>query len=75
MVRDCSQALASLSVLCRVSWRLNEITTEQVGLGTTLEVYIAVPPALGWNGLPANGLEAGLIEMILPPWNKMGVEA
>ncbi|BCH19600.1 hypothetical protein MesoLjLa_64510 (plasmid) [Mesorhizobium sp. L-2-11] len=38
-----------------VSWRLNEITAEQVGAGTTLEVYIAVPPALEWNGLPANG--------------------
>lgn len=74
MVRDCSQALASPSVLCMVRWRLNEITAEQVGAGTTLEVYIAVPPALGWNGLPDNGrrLEAGLIEMIRPPWNKMG---
>lgn len=38
-----------------VSWRLNEITAEQVGTGTTFEVYIAVPLALGWNGLPANG--------------------
>lgn len=55
MVRDCSQALVSPGVLCMVSWRLNEITAEQVGAGTTLEVYIAVPPALGWNGLPVNG--------------------
>jgi hypothetical protein len=60
-----------------VSWRRNEITAEQVGAGTTLEVYIAVPPALGWNGVRSTvaGLEAGLIEMIRPPWNKMGVEA
>lgn len=29
-----------------VNWLLNEITAEQLGAGTTLEVYIAVPPAL-----------------------------
>lgn len=34
------------------------------------------PPALEWNGLPivtAAGLEAGLIKMIQPPWNKAGI--
>jgi hypothetical protein len=56
VVRDCSQALASPSVLCMVRWRLNKITADQVGAGTTL----------------AASLEAGLIEMIRPPWNKMG---
>ncbi|GLS35088.1 hypothetical protein GCM10010869_06760 [Mesorhizobium tianshanense] len=54
MVRDCSQALASPSVLCMVSWWLNEITAEQMDARTTLEVYIAVPPALEWNGPPAS---------------------
>lgn len=75
MVRDCSQALASPSVLCMVRWRLNEITAEQVGAGTTL----TSPFRRRWGGTgsrsTAAGLEAGLIEMIRPPWNKMGVEA
>lgn len=61
----------------RTSQRINEIIGEHVGAGTVVEVYIAVPPALEWNGLPihtAAGLEAGLIEMIQPPWNKMGIK-
>lgn len=75
MVRDCSQALASLSVLCMVSW-LNEITAEQVGAGTTSR--FTSPFRRRWGGTAsrptAAGPEAGLIEMIRPPWNKMGVE-
>lgn len=62
----------------RTSQRINEIIASHVSAGTVVEVYIAVPPALEWNGLPihtAAGLEAGLIEMIQPPWNKMGVTA
>lgn len=58
------------------SIRINQIIAQHVGAGTVVEVYIAVPPALEWNGLPihsAAGLEAGLIEMIQPPWNKQGV--
>lgn len=60
----------------RTSQRINEIIAGHVSAGTVVEVYIAVPPALEWNGLPihtAAGLEAGLIDMIQPPWNKMGV--
>lgn len=38
MVRECSQPLASLSVLCVVGW-LNEITAEQVGAGTTSRLH------------------------------------
>lgn len=59
------------------SIRINHIIAEHVGAGTVVEVYIAVPPALEWNGLPvhsAAGLEAGLIELIQPPWNQMGVK-
>lgn len=60
----------------RTSQRINEIIVEHVAAGTIVEIYVAVPPALEWNGLPihaAAGLEAGLIEMIQPPWNLMGV--
>lgn len=59
------------------SIRINQIIAEHVGAGTVVEVYVAVPPALEWNGLPIHssaGLEAGLIDMIQPPWNKMGVK-
>lgn len=60
------------------SIRINQTIADLVAAGTIVEVYIAVPPQLEWNGLPihaAAGLEAGLIDMIQPPWNKMGVSA
>lgn len=60
----------------RTSHRINGILNEQIKAGVVVEIYGATPPALEWNGLPVNaaaGLEAGLIEMIKPPWNKMGV--
>jgi hypothetical protein len=40
-----------------------------------VEVLIAIPPALDWNGLPINaaaGLEMGLIKSIKPVWNILG---
>ncbi|ESY01398.1 GIY-YIG nuclease family protein [Mesorhizobium sp. LNJC405B00] len=61
----------------KTSARVNQVINEHVTAGTVVEIYIAMPPALEWNGLPvitAAGLEAGLIKMIQPPWNKMGVE-
>ncbi|MET2829799.1 GIY-YIG nuclease family protein [Mesorhizobium shangrilense] len=61
----------------KTSARVNQIINEHITAGMVVEVYIAMPPALEWNGLPvitAAGLEAGLIKMIQPPWNKMGVE-
>jgi hypothetical protein len=60
----------------RTSQRINDIIKEHAGAGAVVEIYLAVPPALEWNGLPINtaaGLEAGLIEMIQPEWNKMGI--
>ncbi|MBI1651389.1 GIY-YIG nuclease family protein [Hyphomicrobium sulfonivorans] len=60
----------------RTSARVNQIINEHVAAGTVVEVYVATPPALQWNGLPvvtAAGLEAGLIKMIQPPWNKAGM--
>lgn len=62
----------------RTSLRLNEIIVQHLSGGFAVEIYIAVLPALEWNGLPihtAAGLEAGLIDMIQPAWNKMGVMA
>lgn len=53
-----------------------KVPPDVVAAGTMVEVYIAMPPPLEWNGLPvitSAGLEAGLIKMIQPPWNKMGV--
>ncbi|WP_296585363.1 GIY-YIG nuclease family protein [Xanthobacter sp.] len=61
----------------RTSHRINGIITEQITAGVVVDIYGATPPALEWNGLPVNaaaGLEAGLIELIQPPWNKMGIE-
>lgn len=60
----------------RTSHRINAIILEHIGAGTLVEIYLATPPATTWNGLPvttAAGLEAGLIELIQPPWNMMGV--
>lgn len=60
----------------RTSQRLNGMIRELAAAGFVVEIYLATPPALEWNGLPVNtavGLEAGLIEMIQPPWNLMGV--
>lgn len=60
----------------RTSQRINELIGEPARVGAMVEIYIAVPPALEWNGLPihtAARLEAGLIDMIQPPWNRMGV--
>lgn len=40
-----------------------------------VEVLIAIPPALNWNGLPINtaaGLEMGLIKLLKPAWNILG---
>lgn len=62
----------------RTSRRIHQIILEHVGSGAVVDIYIAVPPVLEWNGLPihtAAGLEAGLIDMIRPPWNMMGVRA
>ena len=68
--------MGGLLTLSRLIDRINEIIGEHARVGTMVEIYIAVPPALEWNGLPihtAAGLEAGLIDMIQPPWNRMGV--
>lgn len=47
----------------------------QLGAGKVVEIFVACPPTLHWNGLPVNGaagLEVGLISAYLLPWNKRG---
>ena len=60
----------------RTSHRINAIILEHIGAGTLVEIYLATPPAATWHGLPVNtaaGLETGMIELMQPPWNMMGV--
>lgn len=60
----------------RTSHRINAIILEHIGAGTIVKIYLATPPVTMWNGLPVNtaaGLETGLIELVRPPWNMMGV--
>lgn len=61
----------------KTSARINQLINDHVSNGQIVEVYAATPPALEWNGLPvitAAGLEVGLIKMIQPPWNRVGIE-
>jgi hypothetical protein len=55
--------------------RLNQLLKDTLARGAEVEVYIACPPALEWNGWPisaAEGLEAALIRDHHLPWNKRG---
>lgn len=60
----------------RTSLRLNETIQRQiVEQGDVIDVYVAMPPQLGWNGLPVSGdagLELGLIQTFHLPWNVRG---
>lgn len=56
----------------RTSVRLNGIIKELIERQKTVEVLIATPPDLEWNGLPVHGcagLELGLIKAFDLPWN------
>jgi hypothetical protein len=55
--------------------RLNAAICEAVTLGTTIDIYIATPPALQWSGWIISGpegLEAGMIKTFALPWNQRG---
>jgi hypothetical protein len=59
----------------RTSARVKSLILATLKRGDTVEVCVACPPALEWNGLPvdgAAGLETGLIRLIRPHWNKQG---
>jgi transposase-like protein len=57
------------------SLRLNAALRDELAAEKPIQVYIATPPDIMWNGLPvcgAAGLELGLIRTFNLPWNKRG---
>lgn len=60
----------------RTSARVKALIGEALAAGQRVEVLVATPEPLLWNGLPVNtaaGLEAGLIRKLRPLWNMLGV--
>lgn len=56
----------------RTSQRLNEIIKGELRGAGSIEIYVAFPADLEWNGLPVHGsagLELGLIKKYALPWN------
>jgi hypothetical protein len=56
----------------RTSLRVNALIREALVTGSSIDIYIALPPDLEWNGLPVHGsagLELGLIKKFRLPWN------
>lgn len=56
----------------RTSQRLNATIKEELRQAATIEIYVAFPSDLEWNGLPVHGsagLELGLIKTYALPWN------
>jgi len=53
--------------------RLNQMIIIELLGPDPIEVFVATPPALEWNGLSIHGsagLELGLIKAYSLPWNK-----
>ena len=56
----------------RTSQRLNSFIRNELLTIPAIDIYIAEPPDLEWNGLPVHGsagLELGLIKKYALPWN------
>ncbi|UFX07680.1 hypothetical protein [Sinorhizobium meliloti] len=56
----------------RTSKRLNALIKSELLASCSIEIYVAIPPDLEWNGLPIHGsagLELGLIKKYALPWN------
>lgn len=56
----------------RTSQRLNAILKAELQGPDAIEIYVASPPDLEWNGLPVHGsagLELGIIKKYALPWN------
>jgi len=57
----------------KTSLRLNDVIRRQITEdGNVIDIYVATPPQLEWNGLPVSGdagLELGLIQTFRLPWN------
>lgn len=55
--------------------RLNRLIKTELEEDCQIELYVAVPPDMEWNGLPVSGpagLEHGLIKAFALPWNERG---
>jgi excinuclease UvrABC nuclease subunit len=60
----------------RTSARIKGLILAALRGGSRIEILVATPEAMEWNGLPvltAPGLEAGLIRMVQPEWNVQGI--
>lgn len=60
----------------KTSARVKRLIIGALRKGDEVEVFIARPPDLEWNGLPVDGpsgLETALIRTIRPRWNQQGV--
>lgn len=60
----------------RTSARVKKLIAAALSGGKPVKVLIATPRTRDWNGLPVNiaaGLETGLIRMIRPEWNVLGL--
>lgn len=56
----------------RTNIRLNGFIKEELSQSRSIDIYVATPSDMEWNGLPvhgAAGLELGLINKYLLPWN------
>ncbi|ANL11976.1 MULTISPECIES: GIY-YIG nuclease family protein [unclassified Rhizobium] len=56
----------------RTSKRLNALIKGELLASGSIDIYVAIPPDLEWNGLPIHGsagLELGLIKKYALPWN------
>jgi hypothetical protein len=59
----------------KTSLRLNSLILHLLRSGKTIEVLVAMPGDMLWNGLPVHGsagLEIGLIKTFYLPWNVQG---
>lgn len=59
----------------RTNIRMNAALREALARGSEIDIYIATPPALEWNGWPISGpegLEASIIKTYALPWNVRG---
>lgn len=59
----------------RTSARVKKLILDALRSGRRVEVLVAQPPELQWNGLPVDGpsgLETGLIRLIKPEWKQQG---
>jgi hypothetical protein len=59
----------------RTNIRLNAALRDELAVGSIVDVYVANPPDLEWNGWKvsgAEGLEAAIIRNFRLPWNRRG---